>query len=87
MEVDLKTQLTIINTNRVGWGLFQSLVLLHLNDLEDLSHKVMTRIDQEIYRCVSELVALRRMLNHFDLHRPTLGLANPSIMQQRRRNP
>ena len=86
LAVDFKDYSQLYRKDRTGWCLFnltkdprdvytfeRSVVLQHLERfLETCPRQEIERIDQEMYKCISDMAAVERMLSILELHRPNL---------------
>ena len=82
--------------DRTGWCLFnltkdprdlytfeRSVVLQHLEKfLETCPRQEIERIDQEMYKCISDMAAVERMLSILELHRPNFAYLAESPFSQ-----
>ena len=68
------------------WNTFErSLVLQHLEKfLEICSPQDRERIDHEMYKCISDMAAVERMLSILELHRPNFGYMEKNPFHQSR---
>lgn len=81
---DFKDHPQLYRKDRIGWCLYnltkdprdmntfeRSVVLQHLEKfLEICPRQEIERIDQEMYKCISDMAAIERMLSVLGLHRP-----------------
>ena len=84
---DFKDYSQLYRKDRTGWCLYnltkdprdlytfeRSIVLQHLEKfLETCPRQEIERIDQEMYKCISEMAAVERMLSILELHRPNFA--------------
>ena len=84
---DFKDYSQLYRKDRTGWCLYnltkdprdlytfeRSLVLQHLEKfLETCPRQETERIDQEMYKCISDMAAVERMLSILELHRPNFA--------------
>lgn len=82
--------------DRIGWCLYnltkdpkdiftfeRSVVLQHLEKyLETCPRREVERIDQEMYKCISDMAAVERMLSVLELHRPNFGYLDQPPFRQ-----
>ena len=84
---DFKDYSRLYQKDRTGWCLYnltkdpkdpntfrRSVVLQHLQKfLETCSRREIQRIDREMYKCISDIAAVERMLSILELHRPNFA--------------
>ena len=84
--------------DRLGWCIYnltkdvtdrntfeRSVVLQHLEKyLESRSPEDRERIDHEMYKCISDMAAVERMLSVIELHRPNFAYVEQNPLHQRR---
>ena len=84
--------------DRIGWCLYnltkdpkdiftfeRSVVLQHLEKyLETCPRREFERIDQEMYKCISDMAAVERMLSILELHRPNFAYLAQNPFRQPR---
>lgn len=84
---DFKDYSQLYQKDRIGWCLFnltkdprdvntfeRSVVMQHLEKfLETCPPQETERIDQEMYKCISDMAAVERMLSILELHRPNFA--------------
>ncbi|CAD6580474.1 MAG: hypothetical protein ASARMPREDX12_009578 [Alectoria sarmentosa] len=87
---NLKDYSQLYRKDRIGWCLYnltkdpediytfeRSVVMQHLEKfLETCPGPETGRIDQEMYKCISDMAAVKRMLSILELHRPSFAFPN-----------
>ena len=93
---DFKDYSQLYRTDRIGWCLYnlakdprgvntfeRSVVLQHLEKfLETCPRQEIERIDQQMYKCISEMAAIERMLSILELHRPNFAYLAQNAFSQ-----
>lgn len=93
---DFKDYSQLYHKDRIGWCLYnltkdprgmktfeRSVVMQHLEKfLETCPQQEIERIDKEIYKCISDMAAVERMLSILELHRPNFAYQAHKLFRQ-----
>ena len=93
---DFKDYSRLYQNDRLGWCLYNltknpadpntfelSVVLQHLQKfLDTCPHSEIQRIDQEMYKCISDIATIERMLGILELHRPNFAFVAQNPFHQ-----
>lgn len=93
---DFKDYSQLYQKDRISWCLYnltkdprgmktfeRSVVMQHLEKfLEACPRQEIERIDKEMYKCISDMAAVERMLSILELHRPNFAYLAQSLFRQ-----